>query len=87
MLGSGNYLTKSGCQCLVCFKFRANSVGGRVVVFGDSDCIDDAHRTKGCYWLVDAVLVYTSAGHLTHLKHSIVNEVYYKTKISSPVHE
>ena len=46
------------------YQSRASSLGGRLVVFGDSNCIDGAHLTKPCYWLVDAMLEYTSAGHL-----------------------
>ena len=38
--------------------------GGRIVVYGDSNCIDGAHLSKPCYWLLDALLEYTSAGHL-----------------------
>lgn len=38
--------------------------GGRVVLFGDSNCIDGAHLSKPCYWLLDALLEFTSAGHL-----------------------
>jgi len=41
--------------------------GGRLVVYGDSNCIDGAHLTKPCYWLIDAMLEYTSAGHLPQL--------------------
>ena len=38
----------------------ASSTRDRVVLYG-------AHLTKPCYWLVDAVLGYTSAGHLPQL--------------------
>ena len=38
--------------------------GGRIVVYGDSNCIDGAHLSKPCYWLLDALREYTSAGHL-----------------------
>jgi len=41
--------------------------GGRIVVYGDSNCIDGAHLSKPCYWLLDALLEYTSAGHLPQL--------------------
>lgn len=49
------------------YQTRASSTGGRVVVYGDSNCIDGAHLTKPCYWLMDALLEYTSAGHLPQL--------------------
>ena len=42
------------------------------VVFGDSNCIDGAHLTKPCYWLVDAMLEYTSAGHLPQVRNIII---------------
>jgi len=66
VLGGGNDLTVK-LPVLGLYQTRASSVGGRVVVYGDSNCIDGAHLTKGCYWLVDAVLEYTSAGHLPQL--------------------
>ena len=39
-------------------------------MFGDSNCIDGAHLTKPCYWLVDAMLEYTSAGHLPQVRNT-----------------
>ncbi|CAK8693279.1 unnamed protein product [Clavelina lepadiformis] len=35
---------------------------GRVVVYGDSNCIDSAHMTIDCFWLVDAFLAFVSQG-------------------------
>ena len=49
------------------YQTRASSGGGRVVVYGDSNCIDGAHLTKPCYWLMDAMLEFTSAGHLPQI--------------------
>ena len=49
------------------YQTRASHNGGRLVVFGDSNCIDGAHLTKPCYWLMDAMLEYTSAGHLPQI--------------------
>lgn len=66
VLGGGNDLTVK-LPVLGLYQTRASSTGGRVVVYGDSNCIDGAHLTKPCYWLVDAVLEYTSAGHLPQL--------------------
>ncbi|TSS72698.1 Membrane-bound transcription factor site-1 protease [Bagarius yarrelli] len=34
--------------------------GGRIALYGDSNCIDDSHRQKECFWLLDALLQYTS---------------------------
>ncbi|OWK15850.1 MBTPS1, partial [Cervus elaphus hippelaphus] len=36
--------------------------GGRVVLYGDSNCLDDSHRQKDCFWLLDALLQFTSYG-------------------------
>eukprot|EP00092_Neocalanus_flemingeri_P107767 GFUD01138329.1.p1 GENE.GFUD01138329.1~~GFUD01138329.1.p1 ORF type:complete len:1040 (-),score=318.65 GFUD01138329.1:275-3394(-) len=66
VLGGSNDLTVK-LPVLGLYQTRASSTGGRVVVYGDSNCIDGAHLTKPCYWLVDAVLEYTSAGHLPQL--------------------
>ena len=49
------------------YQTRASSAGGRLGVFGDSNCIDGAHLTKPCYWLIDAMLEFTSAGHLPQI--------------------
>jgi membrane-bound transcription factor site-1 protease len=32
--------------------------GGRLVVYGDSNCIDSAHLDKDCFWLLSAMLEY-----------------------------
>ncbi|MGH0172896.1 UNVERIFIED_CONTAM: hypothetical protein FKN15_064358 [Acipenser sinensis] len=34
--------------------------GGRIALYGDSNCIDDSHRQKDCFWLLDSLLQYTS---------------------------
>ncbi|XP_006152632.1 membrane-bound transcription factor site-1 protease isoform X1 [Tupaia chinensis] len=36
--------------------------GGRIVLYGDSNCLDDSHRQKDCFWLLDALLQYTAYG-------------------------
>ncbi|XP_066438330.1 membrane-bound transcription factor site-1 protease isoform X3 [Eleutherodactylus coqui] len=38
--------------------------GGRIVLYGDSNCLDDSHRQKDCFWLLDSLLQYTSYGVL-----------------------
>ncbi|KAL7978713.1 hypothetical protein Chor_013202 [Crotalus horridus] len=47
--------------------------GGRIVLYGDSNCLDDSHRQKDCFWLLDSVLQYTSYGvmppSLSHSEH------------------
>lgn len=37
---------------------------GRIIVYGDSNCIDSSHLDIACYWLLDAMLEYTSTSHL-----------------------
>jgi len=49
------------------YQSRAKAGGGRLVVYGDSNCVDGAHLTKPCYWLMDAMLEYTSAGHIPQI--------------------
>jgi len=49
------------------YQTRGSHGGGRIVVYGDSNCIDGAHLNKPCYWLMDAALEYTSAGHLPQM--------------------
>ncbi|CAG9770661.1 unnamed protein product [Ceutorhynchus assimilis] len=41
--------------------------GGRVIVYGDSNCIDTSHLEVSCYWLLEAMLEYTSTSHLPSL--------------------
>ncbi|XP_034950401.1 membrane-bound transcription factor site-1 protease-like isoform X2 [Chelonus insularis] len=39
--------------------------GGKLVVYGDSNCIDDSnHRKPSCFWMLDAILEYTATGHI-----------------------
>jgi len=35
---------------------------GRIAVYGDSNCIDDAHNKKDCFWMFNQMLEYTSMG-------------------------
>ncbi|XP_066902456.1 membrane-bound transcription factor site-1 protease [Halyomorpha halys] len=42
-----------------------NSVSsGRIAVYGDSNCIDNSHLQKDCFWLLDAILEYTTSAHI-----------------------
>ncbi|CAG9857116.1 unnamed protein product [Phyllotreta striolata] len=40
---------------------------GRIIVYGDSNCIDSSHLETDCYWLLDAMLEYTSTSHLPNV--------------------
>lgn len=37
---------------------------GRIVVYGDSNCLDSTHLDKPCFWLLDALLEYTMTSHV-----------------------
>ncbi|XP_050499570.1 membrane-bound transcription factor site-1 protease isoform X1 [Diabrotica virgifera virgifera] len=37
---------------------------GRIVVYGDSNCIDSSHLDTSCYWLLDAILEFTATSHM-----------------------
>lgn len=41
-----------------------SSPSGRVVVYGDSNCLDNSHLQKDCFWMLDALLEFTSTGHM-----------------------
>lgn len=34
--------------------------GGRIAVFGDSNCLDSAHLHRDCFWLLDSLLKYAT---------------------------
>ncbi|XP_043793205.1 membrane-bound transcription factor site-1 protease [Apis laboriosa] len=59
-------------------KDQANIVPGRIVVYGDSNCIDDSHLQKPCFWMLDAILEYTTTGHIATV---FTDESQTKTKI------
>lgn len=35
---------------------------GRIVVYGDSSCLDSAHLQKDCFWMLEAFLQFTTTG-------------------------
>lgn len=41
--------------------------GGRIAVYGDSNCLDSTHIEKACFWLLDALLEYTMTAHVPNL--------------------
>ncbi|KAK9888441.1 hypothetical protein WA026_000689 [Henosepilachna vigintioctopunctata] len=43
---------------------KTTNSSGRIAIYGDSNCIDGSHLEKSCYWMLDAILEYTSTGHL-----------------------
>ncbi|XP_077301788.1 membrane-bound transcription factor site-1 protease [Arctopsyche grandis] len=40
---------------------------GRLAIYGDSNCLDSSHLEKACFWMLDAILEYTSTGHMSKL--------------------
>jgi len=46
-----------------------NEKSGRIVVFGDSSCIDGANHESNsdCLWLLKDILLYTSEGNLSNI--------------------
>ena len=42
-------------------------LAGRLVVYGDSNCLDNSHLQKDCFWLLDALLEYSMVGHMAGL--------------------
>lgn len=40
---------------------------GRIVVYGDSNCLDSTHMEKPCFWLLDAMLEFTMTSHVPGL--------------------
>lgn len=40
---------------------------GRIVVYGDSNCLDSTHIEKPCFWLLDAILQYTMNSHVSNI--------------------
>lgn len=45
-------------------KEHINNMSGRLVVYGDSNCIDDSHLQKPCFWMLDAILEYSTTGRI-----------------------
>lgn len=40
---------------------------GRIVIYGDSNCLDSTHIEKACFWLLDALLEYTMSSHVSNV--------------------
>ena len=38
--------------------------GGRIVVYGDSNCIDASHLNGACWWLLEAALAFATRGEI-----------------------
>lgn len=40
---------------------------GRIVVYGDSNCLDSTHIEKPCFWMLDALLEFTMSSHISNV--------------------
>lgn len=49
--------------------------GGRIVVYGDSNCLDSAHSEGNCFWLLDMWLEYTGSGLIDPTLSSLLTEL------------
>lgn len=49
--------------------------GGRIALYGDSNCLDGAHMAKECFWLLDAMLQYSAHGIVAPVFGSIAEDV------------
>ena len=43
------------------------SGGGRIAIYGDSNCIDSVHLVRDCYWLLLALLEFTTSSRVPRL--------------------
>lgn len=43
------------------------SAGSRVAIYGDSNCIDSVHLVRDCYWLLLALLEFTTSSRVPKL--------------------
>ncbi len=46
------------------YQSKSTPHAGRIVAYGDSNCIDNSHLSKDCWWMLDAVFEYTSVAKL-----------------------
>ncbi|XP_058460840.1 membrane-bound transcription factor site-1 protease isoform X2 [Malaya genurostris] len=46
---------------------KGRKMGGRIAIYGDSNCLDSTHLDKPCFWLLDSLLEYTMTSHVTNL--------------------
>uniref|UniRef100_T1JW54 Membrane-bound transcription factor site-1 protease n=2 Tax=Tetranychus urticae TaxID=32264 RepID=T1JW54_TETUR len=40
---------------------------GRIVVYGDSNCLDTAHLQRDCFWMLEALLQFTTTGNIPNV--------------------
>ncbi|RZF34472.1 hypothetical protein LSTR_LSTR014091 [Laodelphax striatellus] len=63
LLGSKTKITEK-VPILGLLQTQSMAKSGRIVIYGDSNCLDNSHLQKDCFWMLSALLDYTSTGHL-----------------------
>lgn len=51
---------KEGVPILGLYQTTAQPSGGRIALYGDSNCLDTSHLQKDCFWMLKAILEYTA---------------------------
>lgn len=60
-------LTKARLLSMPILGLVEASGGGRIAVYGDSNCIDSVHLVRDCYWLLLALLEFTTSSRVPKL--------------------
>ncbi|XP_069113191.1 membrane-bound transcription factor site-1 protease-like [Argopecten irradians] len=63
----GEAKTVEGVAILGLYQTTTAPESGRVALFGDSNCLDNSHMQKDCFWLLSALLEYTAYNSLVPL--------------------
>ncbi|XP_072169129.1 membrane-bound transcription factor site-1 protease-like [Diadema setosum] len=57
--------TKTASDVPILGMFQHSKSAGRIVLFGDSNCLDTSHMQTDCYWLLETLLQYTAYSNLS----------------------
>ncbi|XP_077982093.1 membrane-bound transcription factor site-1 protease-like isoform X2 [Glandiceps talaboti] len=52
---------------------QVSTSGGRIVLYGDSNCLDSSHLQKDCFWLLEALLQFTAYGNMAPMLTEQIN--------------
>ncbi|XP_056009187.1 membrane-bound transcription factor site-1 protease-like isoform X2 [Ostrea edulis] len=63
----GSSVTKENVPILGLYQTMTQPSGGRVALYGDSNCLDNSHMQKDCFWMLSAILEYTAYNNLVQL--------------------
>uniref|UniRef100_H2YTR4 Membrane-bound transcription factor site-1 protease n=1 Tax=Ciona savignyi TaxID=51511 RepID=H2YTR4_CIOSA len=80
ILSGSSPVPTEGIPILGMYKIPTEN-GGRLAVYGDSNCIDSAHQTTDCYWLMDALLHFITQGIISPTLQSDGGLSMLKTKV------